>query len=119
MGTPIANLRRTDLPPLLSDVAFRTRFSLALDAGETLTFTAKPVELLFKPKTGATVSLTEADAGLTITDAGLTLTVSKPATWTTANLPVGPWKYTLYVGADATRQVFAFGAFDVIARGGA
>ena len=118
MGTPLANRRRIDLPPIFTDESFRLAFPITNDVGESLTFTGKVFELLLA-KSGTTRSITETDVGVVVSIDGLTLYVSKPATWTTDNLTTGTWKYTLYVGTDANREAYVFGTVNVVARGDA
>lgn len=118
MGTPIANRRRIDLPPIFADESFRLAFPITNEPGESLTFTGKTFELFLNCQS-TTKSITNTDPSATVSVDGLTLYISKPATWTTAELAPGTWKYTLYVGTDAVREAYAFGCFNVVARGGA
>lgn len=119
MGTPLANRRRIDLPPLFADEAFRISFEITNDPGESLTFDNATFELFINKSTTTKSILNTDTSAVTISDDGFTLFVSKSATWTTANLTPGTWKYTLYVGTDPNREVYAFGSFNVVARGDA
>ena len=113
-----ADQRRFNLPSLYTNEAFGIEFPIANAPGESLTYTGKSIlltiDLIPTGPTPTRVIIPNGDSGISISVDGLTLTILKPASWTLDNLTPGNWVYTLWVGSDADREVYAWGSFAVV-----
>lgn len=113
-----ADQRRFNLLPLYTNEAFGIECPITNAPGESLTYTGKSVlliiDLIPPGPTPTRVTIPNGDSGISISVDGLTLTILKPASWTLSNLTPGNWVYTLWVGSDADREVYAWGSFPVV-----